>query len=92
MTFKVRDNGIGIEPGRVARMFEILHRPQDCATSSRAGIGMGLAVVRRLVERLGGVVWVESEQGKGSTFGFTLPAGIGATAGATPSGREVRAA
>ena len=68
--FMVRDNGIGIEPGRVARMFEIFYRPHGAEMAS--GIGMGLAVVRRLVTRLGGEVWVESEVGKGSVFCFTL--------------------
>ena len=71
--FSIRDNGIGIEPSRVARMFEVFYRPHGSAVSSSAGIGMGLAVVRRLVERLGGEVWVESDVGKGSCFGFSLP-------------------
>ncbi|OAN46777.1 hypothetical protein A6A04_06060 [Paramagnetospirillum marisnigri] len=74
--FEIRDNGIGIDPARVARMFEIFYRPHDARNSSVAGIGMGLAVVRRLVERLGGDVWVSSELGKGSCFGFSLPAVI----------------
>lgn len=71
--FQIRDNGIGIDPARVARMFEIFYRPHDAGMASSLGIGMGLAVVRRLVERLGGEVWVESQFGSGSCFGFSLP-------------------
>lgn len=67
----VRDNGMGIEPARLARMFEIFYRPHGAGVAA-AGLGTGLAVVRRLVERLGGAVWVESDHGQGSTFGFSL--------------------
>lgn len=71
--FSVRDNGIGIEPGRVARMFEIFYRPHGADMTSGGSIGMGLAVIRRLVERLGGGIRVGSTVGEGSTFSFTLP-------------------
>ncbi len=91
-TFFVRDNGIGIEASRVARMFEIFYRPHGAEMVSGSGIGMGLAVVRRLVERLGGVVWVESEVGKGSTFSFTLPAESIPAEDASNLGQEVNAA
>jgi light-regulated signal transduction histidine kinase (bacteriophytochrome) len=67
----VRDNGMGIDPARLARMFEIFYRPHGAGIAA-AGLGTGLAVVRRLVERLGGGVWVESDHGQGSTFGFSL--------------------
>ncbi|MBI3444701.1 MAG: GHKL domain-containing protein [Magnetospirillum sp.] len=90
--FLVRDNGIGIDGSAAARMFEIFYRPRGGDESKSAGIGMGLAVVRRLVERLGGSVWLDSESGKGSTFGFSLrlesPRGNGLRRG----GMEVRAA
>ncbi len=90
VAFRVSDNGVGIEAAGVARMFEIFHRPQGAET--RQGIGMGLAVVRRLVERLGGSVWVESEKGNGSTFGFTLPAEPAAEMIASHSEQEAQAA
>ena len=91
VNFFVRDNGIGIEPSRVARMFEIFYRPHGAEMVSGSGIGMGLAVVRRLVERLGGVVGVESEVGKGSTFSFTLPAEPVRHAGRSNQGQEAQA-
>ncbi|EME71996.1 Signal transduction histidine kinase [Paramagnetospirillum caucaseum] len=78
---KVCDNGLGIEPARMARMFEIFYRPHGGGERLAPGLGTGLAVVRRLVERLGGRVWVESENGLGSSFGFSL------RLGAAPLGR-----
>lgn len=69
--FSVRDNGMGIEERHLPRLFEIFHRLQGI--DGRAGTGMGLAIVRRMVEHLGGRVWVESQVGSGSTFSFSLP-------------------
>jgi light-regulated signal transduction histidine kinase (bacteriophytochrome) len=69
--FWVRDNGIGIAPEYHARIFQMFQRLH---TRDRyPGSGIGLAIVQRIVERHGGTVRVESAEGKGSTFFFTLP-------------------
>lgn len=66
----VRDNGIGIQPEDHERVFRLFER----VTSEAAGTGVGLALCKRAVERLGGRIWIESLPGAGSTFHFTLPA------------------
>lgn len=71
VTISVHDTGIGIPPEEQA---QILADPQsDQAGSQPATPGFGLAISRRVVERLGGEIWVESQEGVGSTFTFTLP-------------------
>jgi signal transduction histidine kinase len=68
--FWVRDNGRGLTPEEQARLFTSFTR---LGQPRSLGHGLGLTIVRRIVERLGGKVGVESEPGKGSTFWFTLP-------------------
>jgi PAS domain S-box-containing protein len=70
--FYVKDNGIGIEPEFHQEIFRIFRRLQAPAGAKEAGTGVGLAFVKKIVERQGGRIWLESEAGKGATFYFTL--------------------
>jgi signal transduction histidine kinase len=73
VTITVSDNGIGIEPKALNRLFDISHIITTCGTEKENGTGLGLLVCKELVEKHGGKIWAESELGKGSDFKFTLP-------------------
>lgn len=67
--FFVRDNGIGIDSNQHAKVFELFYK----VNKSSEGTGAGLAIVKRIIEVHGGLIWVDSEIGKGTTVWFTLP-------------------
>jgi two-component system phosphate regulon sensor histidine kinase PhoR len=73
VTVCVTDTGIGIPAHAKARIFEKFYRGETPPTGEPQGIGLGLATVKSIVEKHGGQVWVESKEGKGSAFHFTLP-------------------
>ena len=73
LTFEIRDNGIGIAPSDMPRLFEKFYRGKQREARTQHGTGLGLAIVRSIAERHGGKVWVESELGKGSVFFLQVP-------------------
>ncbi len=73
MTVYVADQGIGIPPEEQGRIFDRFHRVETGLHRSTEGTGLGLYLVKAIVEAHGGRVWVESAPGRGSIFMFTLP-------------------
>jgi signal transduction histidine kinase len=69
----VIDTGIGIKPEDMNKLFKPFHQIDTGLTRKHEGTGLGLSICRRLVEMLGGKIWVESEWSQGSVFAFTLP-------------------
>lgn len=68
----VKDNGVGISPEDVEKIFERFYRVDKARTSNKAGTGLGLSIVKELVERCGGKIDVISKEGKGTIFIFTI--------------------
>lgn len=70
----IRDNGIGISPNATGRLFTKFYRVKSSIASGSGGTGLGLFISKSIVELHKGRIWVESAEGKGSTFAFSLPA------------------
>ena len=69
---EVKDNGIGISPDQQERLFFLFEQAENSISRKYGGTGLGLAICRQIVEKMSGRIWVESEQGKGSSFIFTV--------------------
>jgi two-component system phosphate regulon sensor histidine kinase PhoR len=69
----VEDHGIGIPRSSLGRIFERFYKADRARVRSGGGTGLGLAIARHVIQQHGGRIWVESREGRGSTFSFALP-------------------
>jgi signal transduction histidine kinase len=76
LRWEIQDTGIGIPESDLAKLFDKFYRAENAVAVETEGTGLGLYLVRLIVERFGGKVWCTSEEGIGSTFAFILPLAV----------------
>jgi signal transduction histidine kinase len=84
----VTDTGCGISAAEVERIFDEFYQVRPPGREKTEGVGLGLAICKKLVEMHGGAIWVESMEGRGSSFSFTVPAAQITSDGPSPDGEE----
>jgi signal transduction histidine kinase len=73
LCFEIRDTGVGIAREQLDELFEAFSIGEDYMTKKRSKAGLGLAIARQLVQRLGGTIWLESKEDQGTSAFFTVP-------------------
>ena len=84
LQISITDSGIGMSPEQQARLFTSFQQAESSTTRKYGGTGLGLAISKRIVEMMGGRIWIESELGKGATFAFTVQLERGEAKSANP--------
>jgi signal transduction histidine kinase len=85
----VCDRGIGIPTDELNQVFERFHRGRQVSSTNYGGLGLGLYITKQIIERHGGAIWVDSKEGAGTTFYFSLPAEPGVTLAFPPPTKAV---
>ena len=87
----VCDRGIGIPVDELGQVFERFHRGRQVSSTNYGGLGLGLYITKQIIERHGGSIWVESREGEGTTFYFSIPIADTQTPAALPPAQTVGA-
>jgi signal transduction histidine kinase len=90
MVTSIADRGIGIPTDEIGQVFERFHRGRQVSSTNYGGLGLGLYITKQIVERHGGTIWVESREGQGTTFSFSLPVGPAVEQLPAPASEEPR--